>query len=240
MAASDPFTPTVLESDTDDGDVYGDIIANIANADNDGDLDDDDDIRPWRMNGGVEDVAARSRSPNPRPERGIIRRLGPVPDVLAYQSRITATSWAANGIGAAFREALTGTPFSATVPFRISPGMIVCLCPLGGDVCEHALDQVRAVWQAGWTYYVGITENPARRWAEHGEENAHWDEMRVVCMADTSRDTAIVERFILFHCRGGLGCMNVGPGGEHASTGSPHFAYVIYARSGLIRRRGRR
>jgi hypothetical protein len=34
--------------------------------------------------------------------------------------------------------------------------------------------------------------------------------------------------------------MNVGPGGEHASTGSPHFAYVIYARSGLIRRRGRR
>jgi hypothetical protein len=28
----------------------------------------------------------------------------------------------------------------------------------------------------------------------------------------------------LFHCRGGLGCMNVGPGGEHASTGSHQFA----------------
>ena len=128
MVVSDPFTPTVLESDTDDGDVIGDIIANIGNADNNGDLDDDDDRLHWRMNGGVvEDVAARSRSPTPRPERGIIRRLGPVPDVLAYHSRVTATSWAANGVGAAFREALSGPPLSAAVPFRISPGMTVCL-----------------------------------------------------------------------------------------------------------------
>ena len=245
VAISDPvsITPTVLDSDTD-AEVIGDLIDNVGNVDNLGNHDCDDRLDYWqideRMNGGSVDVAARSRSPTPCPEPGTIRRLGPVPDVLAYHSRVTATSWAAAGVGEAFREAVTRAPLSAAVPFQISPGMTVRLCPPGGDVREHALDQVRAICRAGWTYYVGITENPSRRWAQHREQNAHWDEMRVVVMAETSKDTALVERFILFHCNSGLRCMNVGPGGEHASSGSPHFAYVIYSWSGLIRRSRRR
>jgi hypothetical protein len=238
-----PTTPTVLESDTE-GENVDDLIYNISTF---GTLDTLQDLEdyggvPERMNGGSVYVASRrrSRSPTPRPEPGAIRRLGPVPDVLAHYSGVTTFSWAAAGVGAAFREALTRAPLSAAVPFQISPDMTVCLCPPGGDVCDHALDQVRPLWQAGWSYYVGITEHPSRRWAEHREQNAHWDEMRVVVMAETSRDTAMVERFVLFHCRMGLGCMNIGPGGERASSGSPHFVYVIFSRSGLIRRSGRR
>ena len=135
----------MLESDTE-GENADDLIGNLGTVgtlDTLRDLEDYDGF-PGRMNGGSVDEASRSRSrsPTPHPEPGAIRRLGPVPDVLAHYSGVTTFSWAAAGVGAAFREALTRAPLSAAVPFQVSPDMTVCLCPPGGDVCEHALDQV--------------------------------------------------------------------------------------------------
>ena len=77
----------MLESDTE-GEHADDLIDNLGTV---GTLDTLRDLEdyggfPGRMNGGSVDVASRSRSrsPTPHPEPGAIRRLGPVPDVLAH------------------------------------------------------------------------------------------------------------------------------------------------------------
>ena len=147
--------------------------------------------------------------------------------------------------GQAFWEVLTGQSYSSSpTSLVVRAGMILPLGSSGASTQGQVLQHLRALLAAGVVLYVGITENPARRWAQHQEQNSMWDEMQILFIAESSRQTAALERAVLLHIRDRpdrpcLGCQNVGPGGECASAGSPHYLYAVVSRSGLWRR-GRR
>lgn len=88
---------------------------------------------------------------------------------------------------------------------------------------------------SGNRFYVGITENPRRRWLD-GHIHDGWSQMLVVWAARTSQETAGLEKEVLARWRCHPGCANVGCGGERASQGSPHFLYIVTRDDGLIRR----
>ena len=92
------------------------------------------------------------------------------------------------------------------------------------------------------TYYIGITENPERRFVEHEDEGTCGSDplMIVLFEADSSRWTVPLEKQLVAKYRHQLRCMNVSGGGERASAGSPHFLYVLYSSSPLLRRGRRR
>ena len=89
------------------------------------------------------------------------------------------------------------------------------------------------------TFYFGISENPQRRWAEHSESCGNWQEMIVLVEADSSVRTAGLERTFIKEFGERLACLNIGPGGERASSSSPHYFYMLVGINGLLRRRGR-
>ena len=99
--------------------------------------------------------------------------------------------------------------------------------------CAH-IDMTRGVF--GGMFYIGITEDPRRRWTEHQEANAAWAEMHVLVMAESSRETSALETRLISQYAGNLWCNNIGPGGERRSAGSPHYLYVLVANTGLLRR----
>ena len=82
-------------------------------------------------------------------------------------------------------------------------------------------------------YYVGITEDPARRLALHcaNRIRGHMPKlMRVVCVERDSSATAYWEkRAIKFVTQnlGGHRCLNNSDGGEGQSKGQPHYGYII-------------
>ena len=101
------------------------------------------------------------------------------------------------------------------------------------------------------SYYIGITENPHRRFREHSRS---YDGMVVLYQARSSRESGALERRLIAEFAGmgerqeglaglvapqsGLGnlrCRNYGRGGEHASIGSPHYTYVVWRSDGLLR-----
>ena len=99
----------------------------------------------------------------------------------------------------------------------------------------HCLGVLRSCCVIG-SYYWGITENPRRRWDE--DHCQTYSTMRVVAVCRTSRETAQIERQLIAHGRAGCyRCNTVGPGGERASAGSPHFVYLCRRQDGLIRGR---
>ena len=98
------------------------------------------------------------------------------------------------------------------------------------DTIARRIRQIRA---SGAAFYVGITENPAMRWADHMDT---WDFLEVLAEAPTSRITAALESRLLREFGDAFGCQNVGSGGERPSRGSPHFCYVVVRSNGLLRR----
>ena len=100
---------------------------------------------------------------------------------------------------------------------------------------RHALGRVRRIADGGVAFYIGITEDPGRRWEEHLLER-HWDEMVVLIRAPSSHATAELEIRLIEHFSGSFGCQNLGRGGEGRSAGSPHFLYVLVRHSALLRR----
>jgi len=88
--------------------------------------------------------------------------------------------------------------------------------------------------------YIGITEAPARRWAERYEgaassHSARFTRMSVVQEANTSAESSVTERTLISIARRRWGhrCLNQeGTGGEGASASSPHYVYVVW-REGL-------
>ena len=143
-------------------------------------------------------------------------------------------------LGQACWEAVTGRSYSSSPLSLVVPaGVTLPLGRSGAGTRGQVLQHLRALLAAGVVIYVGITENPARRWAQHQGQNPMWSEMQILFIAETSRDTAAFERAVLADIGHGGGCQNIGPGGECASAGSPHYLYVVLNRSGLSRR-GRR
>ena len=120
----------------------------------------------------------------------------------------------------------------------------LALWTLPGDMPYAAVEQacrrrILSVIRNDLTFYFGISENPQRRWAEHSESCGNWQEMIVLVEADSSVRTAGLERTFIKEFGERLACLNIGPGGERASSSSPHYFYMLVGINGLLRRRGR-
>ena len=94
------------------------------------------------------------------------------------------------------------------------------------DVLVHVTSIARAIASEGGNFYIGITENPARRFEQHSA-SAYWRNMIVMHSAPSSSETSSLERDLIRRFKLNLMCRNVGAGGEHASAGSPHFLHVL-------------
>ena len=93
---------------------------------------------------------------------------------------------------------------------------------------EECGRQIRSIVDAGRAFYVGITENPPRRWDEHRHtRGTSWECMTVLVQAPSSAATKPIEQELLEWWGGKFLCHNVGKGGERASAGMPHFVYVL-------------
>jgi hypothetical protein len=84
-------------------------------------------------------------------------------------------------------------------------------------------------------FYVGITERPADRMADHRSNG-----FSAMCVwgFESSRWTASREKSLIQQYRNCGLLLNVGSGGERASIGRPHFLYVVVQKhpSQLLRR----
>ena len=184
---------------------------------------------PWGnlMNGSVMDEPYVP-PPQPRgPREPALLLVAPAaPELLPVHF---GAMGAPMGIGAALRDALVDTTHLATA-LRISHD------PQGiEEGWLHASRHIRELATRGMAFYIGITEDPDRRWEEHCQA-APWDDMEILIEAPSSHVTAELERRLIDRFRPVIGCANVGPGGERRSAGRPHFLYVLVRQSGLLRR----
>jgi hypothetical protein len=101
---------------------------------------------------------------------------------------------------------------------------------------EEALNACRRrVRSETHSFYIGITENPTRRFEEHCLTGS-WIEMVVLAKARSSRETSYLERSLISEFGHVHRCSNVGPGGERPSGASPHFVYMVVGINSLSRR----
>ncbi len=86
--------------------------------------------------------------------------------------------------------------------------------------------------------YLGITENPRRRWGEHVVDmTVGPDPLTTVLIEARSSDTtAAFEVELLRRYRHYLRCANRSSGGDGRSACTPHYLYVLHASMPLIRR----
>lgn len=104
-----------------------------------------------------------------------------------------------------------------------------------GDINAHCRRLIDGLGET--FFYIGITENPERRFEEH-EALGNWSLMHVLLEAQTSATTGAYEHQLLDHYLRSPRCLNIGPGSERMSSGSPHYLYVIVNTiTPLIRRR---
>ena len=140
------------------------------------------------------------------------------------------------GIGGACFTALTG--ISAANTSRHGSQDVVCSMLDGRTSYEAALQIARrrilSVISDDVVFYLGIIENPARRFPDHIRQ---WDQYILLVEAGSSRITASMEIELLRELGGRRNCQNVGLGGETASAGSPHYLYLCVATMSLMRRR---
>ena len=104
---------------------------------------------------------------------------------------------------------------------------------------QAALRRIRGIMATGAAFYIGITENPPRRFSEHVATGGY-DDLEILAEARTSATTGALETRLLDVFLNAFMCQNTRRGGEGASGGSPHYCYVAWRRNGLLRRRGRR
>ena len=98
---------------------------------------------------------------------------------------------------------------------------------------------INAIVDEGRSFYIGITENPVRRWHEHVHApGTSWECMEVLVQAPSSAVTKPIEQDLIQQWGGHFLCTNVGAGGERASAGMPHYVYVLEG-SALLRRSAR-
>lgn len=104
------------------------------------------------------------------------------------------------------------------------------------EALAFARRRVASEISGGESFYIGISENPERRFEEHLVTNGLWDIQVVLVEAASSRTTACLEVSLLSEFGKRLGCHNASGGGERPSAGSPHFLYLLVSQSGLLRR----
>ena len=198
---------------------------------------DPDDESNFRMNGscmpgnfGADPSAFREpRRHGPR----IPALLLPAPEAEATSfprssAELAFAAGSVAGIGASFRAQSTRREQSTTIEISGDPRGLE-------RGWNHASNRIAEIARAGVTFYIGITENPARRWSEHAERGL-WTWMEVLVTAPSSRATGELEERLVRRFGGNFMCQNIGRGGEGRSAGRPHHLYVVVGQSGLIRR----
>ena len=171
--------------------------------------------------------SSRSRSPR---DRDRTRRDAHVPLYLGTLRFLSGMTF-----GEACREVLCGPRQDGLALFNLQSGT-VSFQDVELACRRRALREIRR----GMCYYFGIAEHPARRWREHQADNHIWQETIVLTQAESSFDTSALERALIREYGLSVRCLNSGPGGEHASSGSPHFCYMLVAEQGPLRRPPRR
>ena len=130
-------------------------------------------------------------------------------------------------LAGAFRDSLTRRPGSATV---ITDGSDRGL----EEAYRHAAARVEHHVRSSRAFYIGITENPARRESE--QLASGWDFLQVLVEAPSARETGRLERRLIERFSRAFLCQNLGRGNERPSGGRPHYVYVVVRMSGLLRR----
>ena len=133
-------------------------------------------------------------------------------------------------VGAAFRNILAVSPTNlhSTLQISASPDSME-------SGYTHSVQRILHWARDGCTFYIGITENPDRRWSEHSQRGL-WSLMDILVMAPSSYVTSELERRLIERFGHMVRCTNVGRGGERSSQGRPHYLYVLVGLSGLLRR----
>ena len=136
----------------------------------------------------------------------------------------------------AFRNILA-PPFSSLLTLTFDGGETISeLARVGVGVSGR---MINAIVDEGRSFYIGITENPVRRWHEHVHApGTSWECMEVLVPAPSSAVTKPIEQDLIQQWGGHFLCTNVGAGGERASAGMPHYVYVLEG-SALLRRSAR-
>ena len=117
----------------------------------------------------------------------------------------------------------------------ISSNIVWILPNVGDDLFNHCC---RIINDIQVVFYIGITGDPNRRWEEHNADQTVGPEPNMVMLieAESSRVTAALEIQLLALYLSYMTCATRSPGGERASTDSPHYLYVLVASSPLLRR----
>lgn len=127
-------------------------------------------------------------------------------------------------------------PTSAAVHAALVPRQEAPVAFGVDDSFEQCCLRIDRVIARGWRFYIGISENPERRFEEHLGSRCGWSMMEVLVQAWDSRTTAELERRLIGRYHHELLCQNVGRGGERASASSPHYLYVLMAADSRLRR----
>lgn len=105
-------------------------------------------------------------------------------------------------------------------------GIKLMSCNGGSVVCEAEkaiLANLRL--NTSQCFYIGISENPARRFSEH--QASGYKEMWVYIFP-SSQYSGSAEKALIGRVKGHPCCQNRGPGNERASCGEPHFLYIAW------------
>lgn len=110
---------------------------------------------------------------------------------------------------------------------RLSQAPGIRLMPVTVDVACDVEARVAQRLSSGPVvqFYVGITEQPLARFAQHNKNG--FDQLWLYVFR-TSAESGAAERASISRLKQYEQCLNVGSGNERASHGQPHFMYVAW------------
>ena len=215
-------------------------------------------VEQWLQRDAAEEARSRSRSPSPATAAVLLPVLEERQEEHSRRPRVSTSEMPSFSTaefltsvelmqhpGRVLRRRVDSAGRAADLE-RLwqDPRIFVRLPDASADAFAHCRQQVSAIARVGGgrAFYIGITEDPPRRWEEH--QRVYSGGMVVLIEASSSRITSDLEVRLLevFLPRPGILsaghslCRNMGRGGERASAGSPHYLYVVYRPDVLLRR----
>jgi len=179
------------------------------------------------------EVAPRTRSRSCSREHTVllpiqrVREPRPKPDFRpALFNSMSVPSGVNSNLGSMCWAALVGrTPGSS----RFGPNVMVMHRATSDDcriAVAHATRAIEAIVNRRRSFYIGITSDPENRWEQHRQKRV-WNAMQVLVEAADSTITSKLEQQILIRWRYHELCWNNSWGGESATSGRPHYVYVV-------------
>jgi len=242
---SSSVAPTELDSLSSEEDTLMDIVlpvldhsAHEASSPNGFELI-EDSLADDRMNGGVMPVLSETQEADLRQAQQNPRVVWSVPDILAMQPqpnivrvRSPAVLHPTDGM-----LAVAGDMHSRMMAAPSMQSDHIEWCPPQAYE-NHFGHCCRIIDNIAEAFYIGITGDPNGRWVQHCATQTVGPEPLMVLLTEavSSQVTAALEIRLLDKYLHLMRCTNQSPGGEGASTASPHYLYVLRASSPLLRR----